>query len=135
MIVPDVNVIVPLFIDQESATTDVQSLWESDPDWIVPTLWKHEFTNVLWKYVALADETDPLPLEVAREHLRDAESLLETDTREPDFAQVLETAAECSISAYDAEYVWLARTLEVPLVTYDRSLLPLDGVVPPSDLL
>ena len=36
---------------------------------------------------------------------------------------VLDVALECGLSAYDAELVALARTLEVTLVTLDASIL------------
>ena len=37
--------------------------------------------------------------------------------------RVIETALECGLTAYDAEFVVLARTLGVPLATSDREIL------------
>ena len=37
--------------------------------------------------------------------------------------RVIDTALECGLTAYDAEFVVLARTLGVPLATSDREIL------------
>ena len=36
---------------------------------------------------------------------------------------VIDTALECGLTAYDAEFVALARTLDVPLATLDYAIL------------
>ena len=40
---------------------------------------------------------------------------------------VIDTALECGLTAYDAEFVALARTLDVPLATLDVGLCHLAG--------
>lgn len=45
-----------------------------------------------------------------------------------DVAAVLSLALDTGLTPYDASYLWLARSLEVPLVTLDRQLRTLaDG--------
>ena len=41
---------------------------------------------------------------------------------EPEHGQVIELALECGLSTYDASYLYLARTLALPLATYDRRM-------------
>ncbi|MCH7712733.1 MAG: type II toxin-antitoxin system VapC family toxin [Chloroflexi bacterium] len=41
---------------------------------------------------------------------------------EPDHLQVIDLALESGLSTYDASYLHLARTLAVPLATYDRKM-------------
>ena len=42
--------------------------------------------------------------------------------RRVDFLAVVELALRTELTAYDASYLWLARTLGVPLVTLDKKL-------------
>ncbi len=41
---------------------------------------------------------------------------------QPDMTQVLALAAATNLAAYYASYLWLAKTLGLPLVTLDRAL-------------
>ncbi len=41
---------------------------------------------------------------------------------QPDMVQVLALATVADLTAYDASYLWLARTRGLPLVTLDRAL-------------
>lgn len=40
----------------------------------------------------------------------------------PDMVQVLALAAATNLTAYDASYLWVARSVGLPLVTLDRAL-------------
>lgn len=52
-----------------------------------------------------------------------AERLLIGSSHDVDSAHVLDLAMSSGCSAHDCEYVSLARTLDVPLVTSDREIL------------
>jgi predicted nucleic acid-binding protein len=55
--------------------------------------------------------------------ISEAESMMSFNEHEVASDDVLELAALSGCSAYDAEFVVLARDLRVPLVTTDRELL------------
>ena len=118
MIVVDVNVVAYFFIEGEK-TAPARDLMRRDADWRLPTLWRHEYLNVLATYArqggATLEETcilwrQALELLVPREQPADAESSLSL-------------AIEHKISAYDAQYVALAQRLRTVFVTEDRRLL------------
>ena len=118
MIVVDANVAAYWLIEGEY-TALARQLYANEPDWVVPALCRHELANVMASYVkhggmAVADV--PLLWE-------SLESLIGGREYEVDFRQVIALAAEKSLSAYDAQYLYLAITLGVPLITQDRKLI------------
>jgi predicted nucleic acid-binding protein len=64
-----------------------------------------------------------LHYEVARNLLREAESLMAGAEYEVDSRRVLELVRDSDCSAYDCEFVALAMSLGVTLVTMDTKLL------------
>lgn len=87
--------------------------------WHVPRLWHSEFRNIL----AGLMRNDMLELAQARAVIRAAESELVEYESEVDSLDVLDLVVASTCSAYDCEFVALARTLGVPLVTEDRQIL------------
>lgn len=118
MIVVDVNVIAYLLIDGEH-TGDSEALLRADPEWNVPLLWRSEWRNILAGYVRRGQ----LDRNGALERLHHAERLVQGREHLVDGIDVLDLVASSSCSAYDCEYVALARALGVPLVTTDRQVL------------
>lgn len=117
MIVIDVNVIVYLLTEtpqRESA----RQVYERDSDWLVPPLWRHEMLNVL----ATLTRQDVLDVSSALTVWRNALGLLETREQQPDMENALALAVDHRISAYDAQYVELATSLGVLLVSEDKKL-------------
>jgi predicted nucleic acid-binding protein len=117
MIVVDVNIIAYLLI-QGDKTVLAQTLFRQDPDWQVPALWQHEFLNILATYVRagggqLADVQ--WLWQVARQ-------LFGPATHDVQMEQALHLATAHTVSAYDAQYVVLAQTLAIPLVSEDQRL-------------
>ena len=118
MIVADVNVLAYLLIEGEH-TAGSEAVFEADPEWAAPLLWRSEWRNVLAGYLRRGELQRPAVLErldTAEELFRGREYLVEND-------RVVDLVAASSCSAYDCEYVALAETLDVPLVTNDRLLL------------
>lgn len=82
-----------------------------------PRLIDYELANVAWKKLRRAPDSGVAILamlgEVADLDLRHAD---------PDLAEVLTLAVATGLTPYDASYLWLARSLGLPLVTLDRTL-------------
>ena len=118
MIVVDTNVVASLLLPTE-ASDAAERLFAEDPHWLVPLLWRSELRNVL----ATAVRNGVLELGHAVEVMAFAESLLEGAEVEVESSQVLHLASESGCTAYDCEFVALARDHGVPLYTLDRKLL------------
>ena len=118
MIVVDTNVIAALYLPVDD-TGHAEALLERDPEWAVPLLWRSEFRNVLAGFLRrkLVTFEDACALQA------EAESLLLGAEHEVDSHLVLTLVRESDCSAYDCEFVALARTLGVPLVTLDKKVL------------
>ena len=82
-------------------------------------LWRSEFRNVL----ALAMRQNALTIDAAREIARKAEAGFEGREFAVSSDAVLHLVARSSCTAYDCEFVALARNQEVRLVTVDRRIL------------
>lgn len=118
MIVVDVNVIAYFFIEGDK-TTSARDLARRDPDWRLPALWRHEYLNVLATFVREGGATAA----EGRALWRRSVELLSPGEQGVDMEAALVIAAENRISAYDAQYIALARQLQTILVTEDRRIL------------
>jgi predicted nucleic acid-binding protein len=118
MIVVDSNVVAYLYLPGDY-TGEAEALLEHDADWAAPLLWRSEFRNILAGYM----RRKTLTFEAARDLQREAESLLAGAEHEVDSREVLELVRDSDCSAYDCEFVALAMTLDVKLVTMDAKLL------------
>lgn len=118
MIVVDTNVIAYVLIEGDK-TALAQQVAKKDPDWKVPPLWRHEFLNVL-ATSARAEVIDALQAEALWHKGLD---LLVRAEREADGSASLKLAIEHAISAYDAQYIALAQSLETQCITEDKRLL------------
>jgi predicted nucleic acid-binding protein len=118
MIVVDSNVVAYLYLPGDH-TDKAEALLEQDADWAAPLLWRSEFRNILAGYM----RRKALSFEMARDLQLEAESLLAGAEHEVDSRRVLELVRDSDCSAYDCEFVALAKTLGVKLVTMDAKLL------------
>ena len=99
--------------------TDAELLLERDPEWAAPTIILSELRNVLLGFV----RRGILDAAQAKSRYRSAELALGDRVTSVVPAQVIDMALECGLTAYDAEFVVLARTLGVHLATSDREIL------------
>lgn len=118
MIVVDSNVLAYLYLPGEY-TAAAEALFERDPEWAVPILWRSEFRNILAGYM----RRRALTFAQAHELQREAEGLLTGSEFELDSLPVLELVRDSDCSAYDCEFVALAIKLGTKLVTMDSKLL------------
>jgi predicted nucleic acid-binding protein len=118
VIVVDSNVVAYLYLPGDH-TEKAEALLERDPGWAAPLLWRSEFRNILAGYM----RRKTLTLEAARGLQLEAEQLLVGAEHEVDSRLVLELVRDSDCSAYDCEFVALAMTLSVKLVTMDAKLL------------
>lgn len=118
MIVADTNVIAYLLLPSPH-TALAEGLLRADPDWIAPILWRSDLRNVLALYL----RKDLITLEGALSLQVEAEALLWDKEYEVGARDVLTLVARSSCSAYDCEFVALARSFDIKLVTMDRKVI------------
>ena len=118
MIVVDTNVMVRLLMGGESGAEAV-ALYERDPEWAAPPILTSELRNALLGFVRRGDLTS----EQAKLASDNADMILDDRVAMVASAEIFDVALECRLTAYDAEFVVLARTLGVPLVTLDGGIL------------
>jgi predicted nucleic acid-binding protein len=118
VIVVDSNVISSFFVECPY-TRSAKSILLQDARWVAPLLWRSELRNTLVKLFkkGVVDRDDAIRV------ILEAESLMSGGEYHVGSADVLDLAIRARCSAYDAEFVVLARELGVPLVTTDRELL------------
>lgn len=118
MIVVDTNVIGYLYLSSPHSI-HVQEALLKDSQWVAPYLWRSELRNVLALYLRqgrLSLNDAQLIMDEALMLMRDREYTVAS-------APVLNLVASSACSAYDCEFVTLARDLGVPLVTVDKQIL------------
>lgn len=118
MIVVDTNILIYLYIQGEH-TSDVESLIHIDSHWVAPLLWRSEFRNVLALYMRKKIVSLPRILSI----IDQAEYLMRDNEYQPESKSVLNLVDISTCSAYDCEFVSLAKQFDVPLITQDNKLL------------
>jgi len=118
VIVVDSNVIAYCWILSDR-TELAQGVRLRDPEWHVPLLWRSELRSGLAAYLWRG----AIDLDRAAVTMAAAEEALAGCEHQVSSARVLQLAASSRLSAYDCEFVALAESLAVPLVTEDRAVL------------
>ena len=118
MIVVDTNVIAALYLPSD-CTAHAEALLMQDADWAAPQLWRSELRNVLALYL----RKKLLSFEQACQIQNQAESLIASNEYQLNSVDVLKLAQASQCSAYDCEFVALARYLNVKLITQDKQIM------------
>jgi predicted nucleic acid-binding protein len=118
VIVVDSNVLAYFYLPGDF-TAEAQALFERDPDWVAPVLWRSEFRNILAGYLRRGS----LSFEEAVRIQAEAEDQMAGAEFAVDSLSVLGLVCNSSCTAYDCEFVALANELDTRLVTMDRKLL------------
>lgn len=117
MIVVDTNIIGYLYLSGEHSE-QAEKVLLRDSEWVAPLLWRSEFRNVLALYI----RQSILALSDAVQIMDEVTSMMQGGEYEVASLQVFQLVDESNCSAYDCEFVALARDLGVSLVTADRKL-------------
>lgn len=118
MIVVDTHLLAYLYLSTE-LTPQAEPLLVKEPDWAAPMLWRSELRNVLALYL----RRELLTLEQACAMQAEAEALLVEAEYDVPSLDVLRLVQSSDCSAYDCEFVALAKRLNVKLVTADKKIL------------
>ena len=118
MIVVDTNILAALLLPTPE-TDNAEAVLVRDPEWFSPPLWRSELRNVLANLI----REQRLELAQAFGVMEQAEILLIDREVEPPNLDVLQLSAKTRCTAYDCEFVAVARQLGIPLVTLDRQIL------------
>ena len=118
MIVVDTNIIAYLILPGEQ-TQLVEQVLAKDNRWLVPPLWKSEFRNVLALYL----RQEQVTIDQARAIMTRAERLFARSEYPVTSEAVFSLVNRSNCSAYDCEFVALAKELSLLLVTADKKVL------------
>ncbi len=118
MIVADTQLVVYATIRSPNSELAAQ-VFEKDPAWTAPLLWRSEYRNALLGHMRQQD----MSLQRALAACVVAQRMLLGRERLVTATDVLALSVDNRISAYDLEFVVLARQLSVRLVTFDKQVL------------
>lgn len=116
MIVVDASVVAFLMVEGD-LTPQARELFRIDPDWITPPIVNHELLNIL---AALGSaELDSGPVETV---WRETRALLGQRQKVPDPSRSLQLAVELGVTGNEGQYLALAESLKLPLITEEERL-------------
>ncbi len=118
MIVVDTNVIAYLVIEGKQ-TAMALSVFNMDPEWAAPQLWRSEMRNLLSLYLRNRQMT----IDEAVSAMDRSEAVIAGREYDVESSRVLNLASHSGCTAYDCEFAYLAEKLNVPLVTAEKKLL------------
>lgn len=118
MIVTDPNTIAYLYLPSDFSK-DAEALLLKDAEWMAPLLWRSEHRNILTTYV----RNGMISIDDAIEIQQQAETLLSGNEYEVNSLEVLQIANGSGCSAYDCEFVCLAKNTGSRLITADKKIL------------
>ena len=118
MIVVDTNIISYLFIIGEN-TEAVKKVLLKDPDWVSTILWRSDFRSVLSLYL----RKEYINISQAKYLMEEAESMMLGSEYHVISNEILEMLLKTKLSAYDCEFVALAKELGANLITSDKKII------------
>ena len=118
MIVVDTNILVYFYLPT-ALTPQATKLREIDTYWIAPWLWRSELRSALSLYMRRGMLTFDQALRIQTT----AENLMVNYEFEIPSQDILRLVSESPCSAYDCEFVALAKRLNIRLVTSDKQVI------------
>lgn len=118
MIIIDTNVLTHLVLKGDHSQA-CEQLYQKNPEWAAPRLWRDELANVLATYerLKLISRKDALSA------FADIESIIGSNEFDIRIERILTTSEKTGCSGYDSQYISLAEDLNLPLYTYDKKVL------------
>ena len=117
MIVVDNSILVPAIVAAHSSS-DARRVAAHDYRWILPPLWRYEFTNS----IATLLRAGTIGRDMAYEAISDAHTLVANREVAVDQNNALRLSALFSVSGYDAQYLALAEAYGIKCVTNDKKM-------------
>lgn len=118
MIVIDTNILAHFWLPSDH-TELCEQLFQWDPEWVAPLLWKSEFRNVVILYM----RKKLIGLPEAIQLTEKAENQMKNREFHVNSVRVYSLADKSGCSSYDCEFISLAEELGVKLVTMDKQIL------------
>jgi len=118
MIIADTCLVVHLFNETE-LTEKAQEILAIDPEWILPTLWREEYANVLSKKARKEQKESSEVIEFLTFTINE----LKHCEHHVEIQKALQISIEKKISVYDAHFVALAERFESLLITEDQEVI------------
>jgi len=118
MIVVDTNTIAYLYLPSKYASS-VEDLLLADPHWVAPQLWRSELRNIL----ATQIRHKVIEFETACNIQSEAEEVIGNSEYAVGSISVLALARDSGCTAYDCEFVYLAQSLKLKLITEDKKMI------------
>ena len=133
MIVVDTNILAHFWLPSDHSEL-CEQLFQWDPEWVAPILWKSEFRNVVILYMRKKLIDLPGAIQITEK----AENQMKEREFHVNSVKVYDLANKSDCSSYDCEFIGLAEELDIKLITInkqilssfpDRSAHPLDAIV------
>jgi predicted nucleic acid-binding protein len=118
VIVVDTNILAHFWLPSDHTELSEQ-LFQWDPEWIAPVLWKSEFRNVVILYLRKKLIDLPEAIQITEK----AENQMKEREFHVNSVQVYNFADKSDCSSYDCEFVSLAEDLDIKLITIDKKIL------------
>lgn len=118
MIVVDTNVIAYLTFPGIYTET-ILKVYEKEPRWNAPWLWRSEFSNVASLYLRRGFITYHDSLDA----IEYATNVMRSGEHEISLYKVLNFVKDSKCSSYDCEFLALAQELNTFMLTYDKLIL------------
>ncbi|MGH7441678.1 MAG: type II toxin-antitoxin system VapC family toxin [bacterium] len=119
-LVVDANIVAYRLLSQDEKFSPlVAGLAQKAPEWTLPSLWQHEFANILATNVRhgrLQPGESAKIFEIAQATFGPVEQAV-------DLGQALALANKLGLTVYDAQYVLLAEKTGTALITEDQKLI------------
>ncbi len=118
MIVVDTNILAHFWLPSDH-TELCEHLFQWDPEWVAPVLWRSEFRNVVILYM----RKNLIGLPEAIQLTEKAENQMKDREFHVNSVPVYDLAEHSDCSACDCEFISLAEELDIKLITMDKQML------------